>query len=173
MCVGGSLWILNSEHLTCRRDAMCPCCPPGLPQAPENTCVSRFLWVACFPSTSWICPLSRGLNSLCYCLHIVGDSGLGAGDGSLGRPSHPPGTPALSCFLGVRPKRSHREGGYGWGSGTILLALTDSSGGNRFSNEANVWRHSAVTVIQGRLPDPPLRPWLGEGQRAGRSLYLL
>lgn len=55
-------------------------------------------------------------------------------------------------LLGVRPKRRRREAGYEWGSGTMLFALTDSSGGNRFSNEANVWRHSAVTLIQGRLP---------------------
>lgn len=28
----------------------------------------------------WIRPLSLGLNSLCYCPHIVGDSGQGAGE---------------------------------------------------------------------------------------------
>lgn len=101
MCVGDSLWILNSEHLTCRRDSMCPCGPPWRPQVPENTCVSRFLWAACSLSQSWICPLSRGLNSLSYCLYVVGDSGLGAGGRCLRPPpSHQPGTPALSCFLG-------------------------------------------------------------------------
>lgn len=30
-------------------------------------------------------------------------------------------------------------------------------------------RDLAATLIQGRLPDPPARPWLGEERRMGRS----
>ena len=49
----------------------------------------------------WICPLLLGLNSLCYYLYIVGDSGLGAGGRCQpAQPRHQLGTPALPCSLG-------------------------------------------------------------------------
>lgn len=85
-----------------------------------------------------------------------------------------PASPAQSsvrdtCSLllpGVRPRRRHGE----W----VWMGLMNSIISPRWFfwresfkyNEADMGRakgrDSAVTLIQGRLPDPPLRPWLGE-----------
>lgn len=73
---------------------------PHCPSGPREPPVGRFYGSPAF-LPRLICPLSLGLNSLHYCLHVVGDSGLEARDRCQPpQPSHQLGTPALSCFLG-------------------------------------------------------------------------
>lgn len=80
-----------------------------------------------------ICPLSLGLNSLCYYLYVVGESGL-AGEQEAQMPAGPAASLARdtcsSPLPGGRPAQRHREGGYAWGSGTVSFPLAGSSGGN-------------------------------------------
>lgn len=79
-----------------------------------------------------------------------------------------PASPAISPGHLLSPAswgvaKEMPQGGWVWrGLMNILLPLAGSSGGNHLSNEADMGRaegrDSVVTLIQGRLPDPPLRP---------------